>query len=323
MEEKNGEMIYAPVIIPTLNRINHLKRLINSLRANSYAKYTELYISVDYPLKRGHYAGYEQICLFLRQGIEGFKSVNIFFQESNLGPVENTRFLKEKVLHFDRYILTEDDNEFSPNFLEYIDKGLMYYQNEDDIIGICGHAYDFDWEIRKDKLLKIDCAYDGWGIGRWREKDRKIYEELTLTYLENILLDFRRALNLFKCNQYLFCRCVEAVIGKTGDMFDRDGQFHIIDTSLCIYMIDSGKKTINPVLSKVRNWGDDGTGVHYTNQNVGCMQEIDVDKGYSFPEDKNIISGKVVTKKMNRYLHATMVEKICALVKLFVWRRSL
>ncbi len=36
-------MVYAPIIIPTLNRYEHLKRCVKSLQQNGWAKYTELY----------------------------------------------------------------------------------------------------------------------------------------------------------------------------------------------------------------------------------------------------------------------------------------
>ena len=45
------EMIYAPVMITACNRYKHLERCIGSLQRNGYAKDTELYISVDFPLR--------------------------------------------------------------------------------------------------------------------------------------------------------------------------------------------------------------------------------------------------------------------------------
>ncbi len=52
---------YAPVAIPTLNRIDHLKRCISSLAKNEYAKYTNIYISVDYPPNEKYLDGYNEI----------------------------------------------------------------------------------------------------------------------------------------------------------------------------------------------------------------------------------------------------------------------
>ena len=54
-------MVYAPIIIVTLNRYEHLKRCIESLQKNGWAKYTELYISVDYPADESHWEGYGKV----------------------------------------------------------------------------------------------------------------------------------------------------------------------------------------------------------------------------------------------------------------------
>lgn len=51
--------IYAPVIIPTLNRIEHLKRCIESLEKNTGADKTEVFVSLDFPPSDKYLQGYE------------------------------------------------------------------------------------------------------------------------------------------------------------------------------------------------------------------------------------------------------------------------
>ena len=51
-------MVYAPVCIPTLNRVKHLSRCIESLQACKYADETELVIGVDFPSKDNHIKGW-------------------------------------------------------------------------------------------------------------------------------------------------------------------------------------------------------------------------------------------------------------------------
>ena len=57
--EKN--MIYAPVLIPTLCRDEHFIRCIESLKRNAWAKYTDIYIALDFPCKESHWDGYNKI----------------------------------------------------------------------------------------------------------------------------------------------------------------------------------------------------------------------------------------------------------------------
>lgn len=42
-------MIYAPVLIPTLNRYDHLRRCLESLSRCSWAEYTDVFVALDYP----------------------------------------------------------------------------------------------------------------------------------------------------------------------------------------------------------------------------------------------------------------------------------
>ena len=42
-------MNFAPIIIPTLNRCDHLKACLESLNNNHNAENTEVFVSVDYP----------------------------------------------------------------------------------------------------------------------------------------------------------------------------------------------------------------------------------------------------------------------------------
>ena len=62
-----------PILITTLCRYEHLMRCIESLRNNSYARDTELYIGLDYPAKEEHWSGYRKVDAYLHGGIEGFK----------------------------------------------------------------------------------------------------------------------------------------------------------------------------------------------------------------------------------------------------------
>ena len=104
----------APVLIPTLNRYQHIKNCIESLAKNPLAKETELYISVDYPPSEKYEQGYQSVIDYLDSGVSGFKAVYIYKQEKNLGVFKNADFLRNKAFEkCEGYIVTEDDNVFS------------------------------------------------------------------------------------------------------------------------------------------------------------------------------------------------------------------
>ena len=129
-------MIYAPVLIPTLNRHVHLKRCIDSLTRCIHAEKTDLFVALDYPLKEEHWDGYEKIREYLKT-VTGFKSLNIIERDVNFGASKNIRDARETIYQiYDRMILSEDDNEFAPGFLEFVNKGLEVYESHDDVLAV-------------------------------------------------------------------------------------------------------------------------------------------------------------------------------------------
>ncbi|MEI6052507.1 MAG: hypothetical protein WCQ44_07390, partial [Opitutaceae bacterium] len=121
------------------------KKCIESLAACTHADKTDIFIFLDYPLKDNHWEGFEIIKNFLPH-IKGFKTLNIIERTKNYGAVDNYYKSLEYVFEqYDRLIFTEDDNEFSPNFLDYINKGLDKFENNPSIYSICG--YNFPIEI--------------------------------------------------------------------------------------------------------------------------------------------------------------------------------
>lgn len=170
-------MIYAPIVIPTLNRDKHFRRLIDSLQANGWAKYTDVYIALDYPPDSRYSVGYERICKFLDE-YDGspFKSFNVVKRTYNYGVGKNGRDLIETVIipRYDRWIFSEDDLEFSPNFIEYMDKSLERYADDESVQAICGYSYPLRWNVSGDSTAFFTQAtYSAWGTGQWRNKNEK------------------------------------------------------------------------------------------------------------------------------------------------------
>lgn len=310
-------MIYAPVGIPTLCRVEHLKRLINSLKKNSWAKYTELYIGIDYPPDERCEKGYLQICEYLDRGIDGFLKVNTFFHKENLGSYENGKFLKRKMKEkYDRYIMTEDDNIFSPNFLEYMDKMLDYYESDSEIIAIGGHNPLFETNISKDALLKVNMLYDGWGEGCWVRKTEEMDHKIDIQYLENILKRISKSIYLRRKNRNLFYELVNAIAFRKGAMFGKNEKLYNIDQVLSIYMIDTKKYMICPVYSKVRNTGDDGTGEHGGNDNKWGKQEIDNGDSFDISANMTIIDERKIKRQLRKKFYWDWYMN---LESIFVW----
>ena len=107
---------FAPVLIPTLSRFEHFKRCVESLSNCTYAEKTDLFIALDYPFDNTHWEGYNKIVRFIPE-IKGFNNVIVQKRNTNYGAKKKLYDARNQVFEkYDRLIVSEDDNEFSPNF---------------------------------------------------------------------------------------------------------------------------------------------------------------------------------------------------------------
>ena len=121
-------MKFAPILVVTLNRYDHFKRCINSLKKCTNAFQTDLFIALDYPSKEEHFEGYKKILSFLNKPINEFKSVKIYKRDVNFGVYYNFSVAQRDILEiYDSLIISEDDNEFSLNFIDYMNTCLTKF----------------------------------------------------------------------------------------------------------------------------------------------------------------------------------------------------
>lgn len=246
---------YAPVIIPTLNRYEHFKRCLESLEKCTGASFTEVYIGLDYPPSDKYIGGWKQIDEYLKEkeNKNGFKSLHVKRRLTNCGvggPTDNGELLVKEILcEYDRYIFTEDDNEFSPNFLEYVNWGLNTYINDDSIYAICAFK-DIDTKDIINNAYKLNGIFSAWGYGTWASKRDKVNVFYDLNYLKQLVCQSKLS--------DLFTRKVLKISSLLYQI--AKGTFH--GDYLVSLLPASEKWCIFPKVNKVRNWGWDGSGTH-------------------------------------------------------------
>lgn len=206
-------MNYAPVIIPTLNRYKHLRRCIESLEKNQACVYTDLYISLDFPPSDKYRVGYNETKKYLKElcNQNMFKNVFVFEQIENLGPTANAYFLVKKVTEkSDVWLYSEDDVEYSSNYLEYMNKCLTRFEADPSITSICGCS-DFLLDIDEGNIYKdfIFCPY---GVGHWKNKYDEVMVNCTNVLFSKKNCSFNSVYALSKANETLFCRYVDAIL---------------------------------------------------------------------------------------------------------------
>ena len=242
---------YAPVLIATLNRYVHFKRCVESLSKCKEAEFTELFIALDYPKSESHRAGYESILSYLSGDIKGFKKINIIKRDENYGAVHNFIDAWTQIFEkYDRVIISEDDNEFSTDFLNFINSGLDLYDERDDVLSICGYNYPIKFKIEPGEYFLYQ-GFSAWGYGTWKKK----YQKLTFDIEE-----IKDCMNHNEC-----CKKIKSKFIKTHLTNNLKTNVVTGDTYHCFYQYMNSMSSLFPKVSRVRNHGHDGTGVHGSN----------------------------------------------------------
>ena len=252
-------MTCYPVIIPTLNRYEHFKNCVESLSKNLLANETELIIGLDYPPSEKYEEGWKKIKEYIPT-ITGFKKVTCIERTENFGAEENSNDLVQLVFSsYDAYIYSEDDNIFSPYFLDFINSGLEKYKDDKSIFAICGYSYPIDWKTDKYCVLQKQ-YFSAWGYGGWKEKEEIFNKEINDNYF---LRNFYR-----KDIKSILQKSPSNFIGFMNYAFYE--KIPSYDISRSFYMLLNNYYVVMPKKTLVTNDGWDGSGEH-------CLEKTYID----------------------------------------------
>lgn len=294
-------MTYYPVVIPTLNRFEHFKECVESLAACTHADKTELVIGLDYPPSEKYFDGWKRIKEYI-SSINGFYKITIFEHKYNLGPFENTNFLRNYVFeHYDAYIFTEDDNIFSPCFLDYMDKCLDQYFYDEKVMYICGCLEPeqkrlLEYELNNsNSIIKVIGNLSAYGLGIWKNKELELRRKFPKDFRKYIFNSKIRIIKLLRC---------PAKLNHIYFWIQRKPELNrICDFTRNAWSVLNEHVNILPTISLVRNNGFDGSG-----ENCGfSLNEIDSWNNMIISQDKiyNIVDelDKKDIKRMSKILY--------------------
>lgn len=280
----NNEWVYAPVIIPTLNRYEHFIRLIKSLERNVSANKTEIVVGLDFPPSHKYEEGYHKIKEYLKTFTGGFKKVTVLRATENLGVGANSarliRYVKEQGYRY--YIFSEDDNEFASNFIEYINWGLEKYENDDSLYAICSFKFLLPNAKEVNNNVYKSQSFNAWGYGIWLKK-REEYDQKR---------DFTLMLKKVKSTplSYAFCGSKWSKVRDASDMLGMIYHKKILgDTFVTIMLREYNHYCIFPMISKARNWGQDGSGLHGDSKEGQAYYStipLDTNEGFSLEREE-------------------------------------
>jgi hypothetical protein len=156
---------YAPVILFAYMRVDHLRKVIESLQANEEAKETELTIYCDGAKKIEHEYAVMQVREYV-DGVHGFAKINKIYRQKNFGLAKSIiTGVSDALEKSEKVIVLEDDILVSKYFLKYMNDGLNLYQNALDVASIHAYTYPVTDVLPQTFFIKgADC----WGWATWR-----------------------------------------------------------------------------------------------------------------------------------------------------------
>lgn len=289
-------MNLAPIGIITYSRIDHLKKTINSLKANDLAKESELYIFLDGPKK-----GDEEKVNIVREyiyTIDGFKKVNIIERKKN-NLMENAFLAHQQLLNeHGKQIYMEDDNIVSPSFLQFMNDGLEFYKDDKRIFAISGFNLPakFPSDYKHDYYLST--YFNGWGFASWGDRD----------YLN--IINYNGQYNEIIADKKLYKKVNKAFPGLvSGLKLIHEEKLNAGDYKIAFHLIKNDLYTIRPIKSLVNNIGNDGSGVNcginnrYQNSDLNTkkiefIKDIGYDNRLDLIEYKYHMKTKLFTKEL-------------------------
>lgn len=154
----------APILLFAYNRIQHVRRCIESLQNNSLIKESELFIYSDAAKDDTQKEAVEEVRQYIHT-IKGFKHITIVERDKNWGLarsiIDGVTTLVNK---YGKVIVLEDDLVVAPHFLKFMNDALDVYKNEPKVGHIQACDFTQDPSLPETFLIKWTGS---WGWATW------------------------------------------------------------------------------------------------------------------------------------------------------------
>ncbi len=294
-------MTLAPITLFVYNRPTHTRRTVEALQKNILAKDSDLIIFSDAPKKPEAVKAVREVREYIRT-ITGFKSVRIVERDRNWGLANSiidgvTSVVNER----GRIIVLEDDLVVTPHFLDFMNRALDKYDNEQQVIQVSGYMFPVKLKIKEDALfLPLTTS---WGWATWKrawqlfDPDAKGYAQVKAD------LALRKRFNLDEAYDYF--SMLEAQLAGRVDSW-------AVRWQLSAFLNDS--LTIYPRHSLIVNAGFDGSGTH--GSAVGPLSRSGVNEAFvpeRFPIEMKVgDSWEVVCRMLRNRNHLSVWDRLIA-----------
>ena len=292
-------MKLIPIAIVTHDRINHLKKTINSLLSNKISKFQEIYIFLDAPCSNAYIQNNNQITEYVNS-LNGFKHIKLIKHQKNIGAHNNFEYAINYLFNqYEELIFLEDDIIVSTNFLSFMNQAMKYFRNDDKCISVSGFTYNL--RPTNSDIYRSNYLF-AWGMGLFKNKYIS-HSEAYSDWKKKLLNPFFTIKLIFNYPFILYSMIAQEYNKKKW-----------FDATITYYMIKNGFYTILPTSTFVKNIGLDGSGV-----NCGINEKLqnEIILNDNFISNFDFTINDYQNKLLNNDLNSNFKIKFYKLVRSF------
>lgn len=246
---KSEIKLNCPVCLFTYNRLQETRQTVEALLVNFLAKETELFIFSDGPKNELNKSKVVLLREYLKT-ITGFKSVEIIESSENKGLANSIIYGVSHILEkYEKVIVLEDDLITTPNFLNFMNDGLDFYEQDKKIQSISAYSLSL-----KDKTQDVyfQTRPGSWGWATW--KNRWNPEIFNKAAIKSVVMDNPVILKQFKqkCGNDISKMLNDNLLNKNDSWYVRWAFDHFLKNNYTVF----------PAYSYVQNIGFAREGTH-------------------------------------------------------------
>jgi hypothetical protein len=156
--------MYTPILLFVYNRLEHVRRAVESLQSNELAAESPLFIYSDGAKSEEAQSEVNDVRKFIYT-IKGFAKINIIERSENWGLARNIiDGVTTQVNRYGRVIVVEDDLVVAPHFLQFMNDALDTYADEPRVGHIQACDFTQDSSLPDTFLIKWTGS---WGWATW------------------------------------------------------------------------------------------------------------------------------------------------------------
>jgi hypothetical protein len=156
--------MYTPILLFVYNRLEHVRRAVESLQSNELAAESPLFIYSDGAKSEEAQSEVNDVRKFIHT-IKGFAKINIIERSENWGLARNIiDGVTTQVNRYGRVIVVEDDLVVAPHFLQFMNDALDTYADEPRVGHIQACDFTQDSSLPDTFLIKWTGS---WGWATW------------------------------------------------------------------------------------------------------------------------------------------------------------